>query len=299
MKNLSTLSKSALILCAALVAKNAEATTYIASQHGKFTDEKIWHPNYPGSNIAANDSVIISAQVVLNTALSIAGVLTIEKGASFQGNKDVAINQSGKLVNKGNTVVRRLLNEGRLDNQLVFETMLEVENHGTINTSSATIAGTSLLNQNGVLSGTQGSYFSNSTIISSPASIYEKGVKVFEASYTNPMAEIDEALFCSSTLNAFALGKQSVRIEINHLGKEKFSSIVLEKSTDGKYFQPIAEIELKNNKYSIEDMQVNSDQTFYRAFAYDADGRKYRFPETFVKNITEGETLSMASRISY
>jgi len=299
MKNLTTLSKSLLLLCALLAAKGAEAKTYIASQHGKFTDEKIWTPSYPGNNIDANDSIIISSQVVLNTPLSIAGVFTIEKGASFQGNKDVAISVTGKLVNKGNTVVRRLLNEGQLDNQLVFETMLEVENHGTINTKSATVAGTSLLNQNGVLGGVKGSYFSNSTIISSPSSIYEKGVKVFEAVYTNPMAEIDEALYCNSTLNAFASGKQSVRIEIAHLGKEKFTSIILEKSTDGKIFQPIAEIELKNNKYSIEDMQVNSENTFYRAFAYDTDGIKYRFPETFVKNIAEGETLSMASRISY
>ncbi len=236
MKNFTTLSKSALILCALLAAKNSEAKTYTAAQHGKFTDEKIWFPSYPGNNIDANDSIIITSQVVLNTPLSIAGVFTVEKGASFQGNKDVAISQTGKLVNKGNTVVRRLLNEGQLDNQLVFETMLEIENRGAINTSSATVAGTSLLNQNGILSGTKGSYFSNSTIISSPASVYEKGVKVFEASYTNPMAEIDEALYCNSTLNAFASGKQSVRIEIAHSGKEKFSSIILEKSTDGKYF---------------------------------------------------------------
>lgn len=299
MKNLTTLSKSALIICALLAAKSTEAKTYTASQHGKFTDEKIWFPSYPGNNIDAKDSIIISSQVVLNTPLTIAGLFTIEKGASFQGNKDVAISLTGKLVNKGNTVVRRLLNEGILDNQLVFETMLEVENRGTINTKSATVAGTSLLNQDGVLSGAKGSYFSNSTIISSPSSIYEKGVKVFEAAYTNPMAEIDEALYCNSTLNAIPSGKKSVRIEIAHLGKEKFSSIILEKSTDGKYFQPIAEIELKNNKYAIEDMQVNSEQTFYRAFAYDTDGVKYRFPETFVKNITDGETLSMASRISY
>lgn len=298
MKNIYAFSKSAFVFLALAAANPAEAKTYTAIQSGKYTDINIWQPEYPGITIKESDSIIITSQIVLNTAITIDGLVTVEKGASLQGNKDLQIGKEGKLINKGNTVVRRLSNEGQLDNQLVFETMLEVENKGIINNMSATVAGTSLLNQEGILGGNKGSYFSNSSIISEPGSIYGKDVKLYQAAYTNPMAEIDEAIFCQATLNAVAIDRDKIQIEIVNRGQQQFTSVILEKSTDGVYFTPITEAAFHNNKYTIDDMRVTSAHTHYRAFAYDVEGKKYRMPETIVKISIPDETLSMANRIS-
>ncbi len=281
-----------------LAVTNASAKTYTAAQSGKFTDEKIWQPAYPGNSIQKGDTIIISSHVVLNTPLTISGVAAIQKGASLQGNKDVALNESGKIFNLGNTVVRRLQNQGQLDNQMVFETMFEMQNSGIIHNNSTTVAGTSMVNENGVLAGNKGSYFTNSMFISSPGSIHENGIKVFEAAYTNPMAEIDEAIYCNALISAMPTGKNSVRIEIQNAHAYRFTKVVLERSDDGNVFRPFAEINFNDSHSKIEDFKASANN-YYRAVAFDASGKKYRLPETFVKNSAADETLSMASRISF
>jgi hypothetical protein len=288
-----------LIGLATFLLGNANATTYKTTSHGKFTDERIWQPSYPGSTVKAGDSIIISSQVVLNVPVAVEGFFLIEKGAALQGNKELAIAKGGYLTNKGNTVVKRLSNDGQINNELVLEAMLEVENTGIMNNTSATFAGSTLLNRGGILDGNKGSYFSNNSVIASPNSIYGKDIKVFQASFTNPVAQIDEVIYCDASLNVYAGSSDKMLVEVTGNALKNLQSIVLEKSIDGKYFYKVAQQKAESNTLLLEDRIAMENIMWYRLSGYDANGKQYAFPEAMVKISDKNETLSMLNRIEY
>ena len=286
-------------IMASLLFGSVQAATYKTVIHGKFSDEKIWEPSYPGNVIKAGDSIIISSQVVLNTPIAIEGVLLIEKGAGLQGNKELAVSKSGVLNNKGNTVVKRLYNAGKINNELMLEAMLEVENSGIIHNTSTTFAGSTLLNRGGVLEGNKGSYFSNNSVIASPNSVYGKDIQVLQATFTNPIAQIDEVIYCNASLSVFAGSSDKVLVEATGASLQNLQSVVLEKSIDGKTFYRVAEQKTTNTTVLLEDRIAMENTLWYRLSGFDADGKKYAFPEAMVKISDKSETLSMLNRIDY
>lgn len=284
---------------AAFLCRNTSATIYKATLHGKFTDEKIWYPSYPGNIVRVGDSIIISSQVVLNVPVAVEGYMLIEKGAALQGNKELAVARGGYLTNKGNTVVKRLSNNGQINNELLLEAMLEVENAGIMNNTSATFAGSTLLNRGGMLEGKEGSYFSNNTVIASPNSIYGKNIKVFQASFTNPVAQIDEVIFCDATINVFAGSRDKMIIELTGSSLKKLDMVVLEKSIDGKHFYKVAQQKAEGTAVLLEDRLAMESMMWYKLSGYDESGTEYSLPEAMVKISNNHETLSMVNRIEH
>lgn len=98
---------------AMLLALMVQAKTYTIGS-GKWSDPRVWGSQYPGSTIKAGDVVIITGQVTLTTPIVVEGILRIEKGGSMAGMKDLTIAKSGRLINNGSTVVRRIVNEGSI-----------------------------------------------------------------------------------------------------------------------------------------------------------------------------------------
>lgn len=299
MKNIYSSLKFLLLGLAAFLCRNTSATIYKATLHGKFTDEKIWYPSYPGNIVRVGDSIIISSQVVLNVPVAVEGYMLIEKGAALQGNKELAVARGGYLTNKGNTVVKRLSNNGQINNELLLEAMLEVENAGIMNNTSATFAGSTLLNRGGMLEGKEGSYFSNNTVIASPNSIYGKNIKVFQASFTNPVAQIDEVIFCDATINVFAGSRDKMIIELTGSSLKKLDMVVLEKSIDGKHFYKVAQQKAEGTAVLLEDRLAMESMMWYKLSGYDESGTEYSLPEAMVKISNNHETLSMVNRIEH
>ena len=155
------------IFVATFISNFATAKTYTLAS-GKWTDAKIWNNNYPGTTIKAEDIVIIKGQVTMNTGIIVEGSLTVDKGAFMVGMKDLVISKSGKFVNNGNTVMNRIVNEGTINNNLIMEAMTDVDNKGLIENNNNMVAGNNLENFGGTAKGTNGAYFVNNNLFTSP-----------------------------------------------------------------------------------------------------------------------------------
>jgi hypothetical protein len=166
------------ILAAALISNFASAKTYTLGS-GKWTDAKVWNNDYPGTTIKADDIVVITGQVTMNTGIVVEGSLTVDKGAFMVGMKDLVISRSGKFVNNGNTVMNRIVNEGTISNNLIMEAMTDVDNKGLIENNNNMVAGNNLENFGGAAKGSNGAYFVNNNVFTSPASKFGEQVKVF------------------------------------------------------------------------------------------------------------------------
>ena len=168
------------ILAAALLtATVAEAKTYVVSS-GKWTDAAAWNGDYAGTTINEGDVVVITGSVTMNTNVVIAGTVKIEKGASMVGMKDLVVTKTGMLVNHGNTVMKNIVNEGIINNNLILETMVNFENKGVIGNDNTILAGNNIHFYDGKAEGNGGTYVANNTVVSSTASQIGKDVKVLE-----------------------------------------------------------------------------------------------------------------------
>jgi hypothetical protein len=296
--NYTTL-KYLLVALAAVVYLNAIAATYKAIENGKFSDAKIWQPSFPGNYIKTGDSIIITSQVILNMPLAVEGVMIIEKGAALQGNKDISVAKTGVLNNKGNTVVNRLSNAGVVKNELVLETIFDIENSGIMNNSSTTLAGSSLVNEGGILDGNKGSYFSNDMVVASPNSVYGRDIQILQAAFATPVVQIDEVIFCDARLNIVNGNSSRILVELSSSVLGDLQTVSLEKSVDGRNYFRVAEKNGVNNTLILEDPSATENTLWYRIQGYDAHGKKYYFPETLVKIPNNNETLSMMYRTKY
>ena len=63
-----------------------------------------------------------------------------------------------------------------------MESMNEIENKGTVNNNSNIVAGTNILNFGGNVTGTKGTYFANSSVITSTDAKFGNNIKI----YSNP-----------------------------------------------------------------------------------------------------------------
>ena len=166
------------ILAASFITNIANAKTYTVSS-GKWTDKKIWNNEYPGTTIKADDVVIITGQVTMNEGIVVEGTVTVEKGACMIGMKDLVILKSGKFINNGNTVMKRIVNEGSIDNNLIMEAMMDIDNKGNIGNNNNMVAGNNFENFGGKAAGNSGAYFIENSVYTSPASSFGKDIKVF------------------------------------------------------------------------------------------------------------------------
>lgn len=178
MQNSRIMKKLYIILAAALLtASAAEAKTYTLGS-GKWTDAAIWNGDYAGTTVKEGDVVIIAGNVTMNANVVIAGTVKIEKGGSMVGMKDMVVTSTGMFVNHGNTVMKSIVNEGVINNNLILETMVNFENKGIIGNDNSIVAGNNIHLYNGNAAGKGGTYFANNNVITSPAAVIGSDVKV-------------------------------------------------------------------------------------------------------------------------
>ncbi len=172
MKKLYTLIATLAIFTA------ANAKTYVVGS-GKWSDASVWGGQYIGSVIKADDVVIITGNITMNTSIVVEGTLQVEKGAGMIGMKDLVVAKTGKFVNFGNTVMKRIINEGTISNNLSLEAVMDIDNKGTIDNNNQVVTGNNFNNFGGNAAGANGIYFINNVMNASPASQFGSSTKVF------------------------------------------------------------------------------------------------------------------------
>lgn len=273
---------STLLAILALTISAAFAKTYTIAS-GKWTDITAWNNDYPGNTINANDMVIITGQVTVNTNIVVEGTLTVEKGAGMVGMKDLVVSKNGKFINKGNTVMKNIMNEGFINNALIMEAMINVENHGTISNDNNLVAGNNFANYAGNALGNGGSYFVNNTIQNSSAAKFGNEVKVF---YGNNIENQTSTSASSMNLDA-DIKSNTVVLSVCNPSKADVSLFSIEKSDDGKNYTLVDMVNKVNKGAGVAmtytDNQVNNKLTFYRVKAINALGEETVLPVAAVK----------------
>lgn len=86
-----------------------------------------------GSTIKADDVVIITGQVIINTPLVIEGILQIEKGAGIISTADITVAQSGTLINNGNVVAKGFVKQNGSGTNRDIELVMVMAKPVTVN----------------------------------------------------------------------------------------------------------------------------------------------------------------------
>jgi hypothetical protein len=257
------------------------AKTYTLGS-GKWTDQSIWNNDYAGTTVKSNDVVIITGQVTITAPIVVEGTLQVEKGAAMVGMKDLVITNTGKFVNNGNTVVKRIINEGNISNNLLLEAMEDIDNKGEIESNNNTVAGNNFNNYGGKATGDGGAYFANNNISTSPASSFGKNVDVFYGNQieNSNITGVNKQPF---SLNA-TINNNSVVLNVTNKAKVDVSRFVIEKSSDGQNFSTIETIAGQSEgATSYTDTRLSNTLTYYRVTAINSNGGQTILPVAAVK----------------
>lgn len=279
-----------LLAATTLLFTGVNAATYTLSS-GKWNDANVWGGTYAGAVVKAGDEVVITGQVTVTNPIVIEGTLRVEKGGSMVGMKDMMVAKGGTFVNNGNTVMKRIINEGTINNNLIMEAMLDIENKGTIDNNNNIVAGNNMQNYGGNAEGKGGAYFINNTITASPAAKFGADVKVF---YGNAIE--NQTANNGATMNLDAtITETNVVLNVTNPAKVDVSVFAIEKSNDGKNFTLVEMINKVNAEQgmSYTDTEVNSNLTYYRVKAINAQGEEMVLPVATVKAAFE-DMFSMA-----
>ena len=253
--------KSLIALAVILLAHTATfAKTYTAVNSGKWSDAATWSTNgAPGNVIAIDDEVVIKNHITMNTDVAVSGTLTIEKGISVTSNKTLYITNVGKLVNNGNLVVKRIVNEGTINNNSMIESMNDVENKGTMTNNSNIMAGTNLMNFGGNVTGNQGTYFTNGTVLASADAKFGKNVKI----YTDP----SQTTASTSTMSLDAQNiNGNVMLTVINPNGEEVKKFTIEKSYNGQTYEVVTDVTASNSAVAMmyQDKNVSQETVHYK-----------------------------------
>ena len=279
------------LLTTALFTNFASAKTYTLGS-GKWTDAQVWNNDYPGTTIKAEDVVIITGQVTMNTGILVEGKLTVDKGAFMVGMKDLVISKSGKFVNNGNTVMKRIVNEGTISNNLVMEAMNDVDNKGLIENNNNMVTGNNFENFGGSAKGNGGAYYVNNNLYTSPASNFGVHVKVFYGSEVENSKEATKTT--SLYLNAALTNDNGVALNISNPEKLNIISYRLEKSVDGNHYTLLSTFADINSPMSYIDSKPGNSLTYYRVKALSTNGEEIILPIATAKAPTANRVYSQA-----
>lgn len=271
------------ILATTLISTASFAKTYMLAS-GKWTDAQIWNNQYPGTTIKANDVVVITGQVTMNTGIVVEGTLKVEKGAFMVGMKDLVITKSGNFVNDGNTVMKRIINEGSIHNNLLMEAMMDVDNKGNIDNNNNMVAGNNFDNMGGHAAGKAGAYFVNNNVLTSPKSDFGKDVQVLYAKQIETAGK-ETSNTTSLQLTASFKNEKGVELNVANPANIEVTMFSIEKSTDGQTYSLLETISGKKTAGAMNytDENINSNLTYYRIKALNVNGDEITLPIAAVK----------------
>ncbi|MCS6820071.1 MAG: hypothetical protein RMJ53_00460 [Chitinophagales bacterium] len=279
-----------------LILRTSQAATYYTVASGKYSDRNIWKPDYPGNTIRTTDSVLINGNVTLDVHLSVEGFLMVQPKALLQGNKALIVNTEGIFINHGNTVVNNLYNHGNIRNYMSLDAIYQIENFGEFVNNSSTIAGSTLINNSGLLGGCKGTYFTNHIFLPSPESKFGNNISIFQPSVIVIESDIDDKIFCETQVEFLQLSNDKLRIRMSEKSQALFDEVSIELSSDGKTFSKIFEGPYRT---CIEASVGHiADNPYWVKMYASNKGKKMLVSQSIVNIKSNNETFSMAPRIN-
>lgn len=277
------------ILSIILTITTANAKTYTISS-GKWSDANVWGGQYIGSTIKAEDVVIITGQMTMNTSIVVEGTLQVDKGAGMVGMKDLVVAKGGKFLNNGNTVMKRILNEGTIKNNMIMEAMLDIENKSAIENNNI-MTGNSFDNFGGKAEGSNGAYYLNNNVNSSPASKFGNDVKVYYGNANENQSTATVAMNLGAEVS-----EDAVVLTVNNPSQKNVSVFSIEKSEDGTNYS-LTEMVTNINKNSdvamtYTDLNISKKLTYYRVTAITVNGDSTVLPIAAVKAPVNGYAMA-------
>ncbi len=279
----STLNLLATTLVAVLVSSSSFAKTYTIVNNGKWSDATIWENGVPGNEIQSTDVVIVKNHVVVSSDISILGTLIVEKGNTLVSNKSLAVGKSGRLVNNGSVNVKRLMNEGEIQNNSSLESMMEIQNSGNFNNNVNVLSGTNILNYGGSLNGEHGTFFANQTVINSPDATIAKTLRVFVGGDNNTTQTAVNATSSSDfSIETFSR-ENAVTLSINNNNQRTLDNVIITRSFDGNTYEQVASIpnSLNQSVMLYSDKNINHSTVYYKV-QVESNGSVVELPLTTV-----------------
>jgi hypothetical protein len=282
------------ILATIAIASAVNAKTYVATS-GKWTDATVWGNEYPGTTIKSDDIVVIKGQMTMNTSIVVEGTLQVDKGAAMFGMKDLMITTTGKFENNGNTVMKRIINEGTINNNLIMEAMMDFDNKGKVTNNNNVVAGANFINAGGTAEGNGGTYFANNTVVASSAAKFGNDVRVFTG---NQMETAAASSSSSLSLDA-SFSMNAVTLNVINPTNTDVVLFSVEKSNDGRTFQIAGMVNAKKDvsvAMTYTDTNINSSTVYYRVKAISSNGNESTLPIASVKVPTGEQAFSMITQ---
>jgi hypothetical protein len=252
------------ILVCLLLSSGVSAKTFTIVNSGKWSDVSIWQDGSVSNQIEEGDVVLVKSHIMINVDLIVKGTLIVDKGFSMMSNKSIFITKSGKFINDGNVSVKRLFNEGIINNNAMLESMLDIENKGILDNNVNMVAGSNLLNFGGNVKGRNGTYFANSSVVSSPSATFSKDINMFYGGETSTTTTTTTAN--TSMKLETEVVKNNIMLTVSNPNKETANNFSIERSFDGKNFETISEVKGSTDNVAMifQDKNIENDLVHYK-----------------------------------
>lgn len=268
----------------------ASAATYTANAAGKFNQDQIWTPEYPGNIIEEGDTVILKSNVDLNVDVVVKGSMIVGKDAKLTGGKYLIVLDNGLLVNQGMTLVEGITNRGLIYNKHIMETNSDMINTGKVYNNESMVVG-KILDNTGMLSGNGGHLIANEKLVNSATGAIVGNIDVCSANFMNvDGARIDSTnmSFCGHRIFneiylTASIKKEHVILSLLNSENQKFAKYEIERSNDGQQFETVAsldgaEVNEPGMAFRYNDAHQSTDKVFYRMKVTGNDGSERVLP---------------------
>lgn len=274
----------------------SDAMVFSVEGDGKWTNQANWDGAFPGKTNFLGDTIVIDAFITLNTDITIEGVVLVTETGSLLGNKQIEISPTGTLINEGNSIVKKIVNNGLIVNRLILECTGDLLNYNTIKNYETVLVGSSIYNT-GAINGDGGQYFSGEVLINQLKGSLSGNIDICAATNVANFGKLDSTsismcgyhMVKSATLMAFADG-EGITLRLLSPNVSNFSHARILRSTDGEDYylaDVISDDQIK--KINHEAIHLFQDEflfdegfIYYKVTVVDIDGRQSELPTVAV-----------------
>lgn len=278
---------------------SADAATYTASADGKYNEEAVWLPEYPGNIVEEGDTVVIKGNISLNVDVIVKGQMLVSNNARLTGGKFLIVLDNGLLVNSGITIVEGLTNRGLVYNKNILETNADMINTGKLYNNQSMVVG-NIMDNTGIVTGKGGSLIANNKLVNSESGAIMGSIDICSANFMNVGgARIDSTnmSFCGARIfnDVFltaSIKKEHVILSLLNSENKDFQKYHIERSQDGVNFETVASLNGPDAakeagvafRYT-DDHRVTDSKVFYRMKVTNTDGSEKVLPAVEVGTI--------------
>lgn len=279
--------------------QSAEAATYTALSTGKFNDEAVWQPEYPGNVVEEGDTMIIKSNLDMNVDVIVKGAMIVDNDGKLTGNKYLIVLDNGLMMNKGITIVEGLTNRGIVYNKHILETNADMINTGKLLNNESMVIG-NIMDNTGTVTGNGGHLVANSQLVNAEGGAILGNIDICSSNFMNVGgARLDSTniSFCGNRIfNDVYLTanfkKDHIVLSLLNSENKQYKNYQIEKSQDGENYELVASIEGTENTQEpgeafryLADNSAGGEKVYYRMKITQNDGSEKILPAVEVGTV--------------